>query len=84
VTLVIDTDIDVTLDEAVLNGDEAVRYITSGGYVHHVKKSMALAYVNSDCASAGDKLKVEILGELYDAEVINDAIYNANVANMRS
>lgn len=84
VTLVIDTDIDVTLDEAVLNGDEAVGYITSGGYAHHVKKSMALAYVKSDCATAANRLKVEILGELHDAEVINGAIYDANGANMRS
>lgn len=84
VTLVIDTEIDVTLDEAVLKDDEAVGYITSGGYAHHVKKSMALAYVSADCASAGSKLKVEILGELYDAEVIHGAIYDANGANMRS
>ncbi|NCV69088.1 MAG: aminomethyl transferase family protein, partial [Rhodobacteraceae bacterium] len=35
VTLVIDTPIDVTSDEAVLVGDMAVGYITSGGYAHH-------------------------------------------------
>ena len=38
VTLIIDADIDVTLDEAVLKDGQAVGYITSGGYSHRSKK----------------------------------------------
>ncbi|MCJ8311275.1 MAG: FAD-dependent oxidoreductase, partial [Hyphomicrobiales bacterium] len=84
VTLVIDTDIDVTLDEAVLKEGEAVGYISSGGYAHHVKKSMAMAYVATEHAGAGSKLQVEILGEFHDAEVQAGPVYDANGANMRS
>jgi len=84
VTLSIDTPIDVTLDEAVLSGDEAVGYITSGGYAHHVGKSMAMAYVAAEHAEAGNKLQVEILGEMHDAEVMTGAVYDGNGANMRS
>ena len=42
VTLTIDTPVDVTLDEAILEGGKAVGYISSGGYAHHVGKSMGM------------------------------------------
>ena len=84
VTMTVDTKIDVTLDEAVLSDGEAVGYITSGGYAHHVKRSMAMAYVAADYAVAGTKLDVEILGEMYPAEVLGGPIYDANGANMRA
>ena len=84
VTLVIDTEIDVTLDEAVLHEGAAVGYITSGGYAHRVQKSMAMAYVDAAHAEAGAKLKVEILGEMHDAEVQGAPLYDANGANMRA
>ncbi len=84
VTLVIDTKIDVTLDEAVLKNGEAVGYITSGGYAPHVKKSMAMAYVGIEHAEPGSALQVEILGELCDAEILGGPIYDANGVNMRS
>lgn len=84
VTLVIDTPIDVTLDEAVLKDGVAVGYITSGGYAHRVGKSMALAYVGSDHAAPETALEVEILGEMYKAVVQGGPVYDANGANMRS
>ena len=63
---------------------ETVGYISSGGYAHHVQKSMAMAYVATGHASAGTKLQVEILGEMCDAEVLGAPIYDANGANMRA
>lgn len=84
VTLVIDTPIDVTLDEAVLKNGEAVGYITSGGYGHHVGQSMALAYVNAVNAAPHTKLQVEILGEFRDAEVLGAPAYDPNGGRMRS
>ena len=38
----------------------------------------------SDKATPGTKLQVEILGEFYDAEVLGAPIYDANGANMRA
>ena len=84
VTLTIDTDIDVSLDEAVMVDGDAIGYITSGGYAHHVGKSMAMAYVSTPHAPAGTKLHVEILGELYDAEVQGAPLYDPDGARMRS
>ncbi|MFK7940159.1 MAG: FAD-dependent oxidoreductase [Roseovarius sp.] len=84
VTLVVDTDIDVTLDEAVLVGGEAVGYITSGGYAHRVGHSMAMAYVAAEHATPGTTVQVEILGEMRDAKVQGAPVYDANGANMRA
>ena len=84
VTLVIDTPIDVTLDEAVLKDGEAVGYITSGGYAHIVDKSMALAYVSIQNAEAGAELEVEILGETYKATVQAEPLYDPVGGKMRS
>lgn len=85
VTLVIDVDgIDVSNDEAILIDGAAVGYVSSGGYAHHVKKSMAMGYVGAEHAGAGTKLQVEILGQMYDAEIQGAPLYDANGANMRA
>ena len=84
VTLVIDTPVDVTLDEAVMRDGEAVGYITSGGFAHHVGKSMAMAYVPSALASDGQALEVEILGELRAAKVQGAPVYDPSGDRMRN
>ena len=83
VTLTVDTPMDVTLDEAVLVNDAAVGYITSGGYAHHVGKSMAMAYVASEHAAAGTVVNVEIMGEMYPAEVQGAPLYDPNGGRMQ-
>jgi len=84
VTMIIDVDgIDVSNDEAILKDGQAVGYISSGGYAHHAKKSMAMGYVSTENSEPGTKLQVEILGEFYDAEILGAPIYDANGANMR-
>ena len=66
VTMVIDVDgVDVCNDEAIVKDGEAVGYVSSGGYAHRVKKSMAMGYVKTDLAHAGTQLQVEILGEFF-------------------
>ena len=85
VTMVIDVDgIDVCNDEAILKDGKAVGYVSSGGYAHRVQKSMAMGYVEADYAHAGNQLKVEILGEFYNAEVLGGPIYDPDGTNMRS
>jgi dimethylglycine dehydrogenase len=85
VTLVIDVDgIDVSNDEAILLDGAAIGYVSSGGYAHHVQKSMAMGYVTAEHAGAGTKVQVEILGQMYDAEIQGAPLYDANGANMRA
>jgi dimethylglycine dehydrogenase len=84
VTMTIDVDgIDVSNDEAILKDGEAVGYVSSGGYGHRAGRSMAMGYVTSENAAPGTALQVEILGEMYDAEVLGAPIYDPNGANMR-
>ncbi len=85
VTMTIDVDgIDVSNDEAILKDGEAIGYVSSGGYAHRAGKSMAMGYVATEHAGAGGKVQVEILGEMYDAEILGAPIYDANGANMRA
>lgn len=85
VTMIVDTDdIDVSNDEAILKNGEAVGYVSSGGYAHHVGKSMALGYVPSELAAAGSEVDVEINGTLYRAEIIGEPLYDSNGGRMRS
>jgi len=83
VTLAIDTAIDVSLDEAILKNGEAVGYISSGGYAHHVGKSLAMGYVKSEHAEAGSELEVEILGEFFPAVVQGAPLYDPEGLRMR-
>ena len=85
VTMIVHTDdIDVSNDEAILRGDEAVGYVCSGGYAHHVQKSVALGYIPTPLASGCDDLMVEINGERYRATVQPTPLYDANGGRMRS
>jgi dimethylglycine dehydrogenase len=84
VTMVIDTpDIDVSNDEAIFAGNDCVGYVTSGGYAHHVGKSMALGYVPPELAANYTALEVEILGARYPARVTAAALYDPNGGRMR-
>jgi len=85
ITMVVDVEgIDVSGDEAILSDGQSVGYVSSGGYAHHVKESMAMGYVNADMASPGQVLQVEIMGVMYDAEVLGGPVYDANGAHMRA
>jgi dimethylglycine dehydrogenase len=75
VTLVVDTeDIDVSGDEAVLVGDDCVGHVTSGGYAHHARCSVAMAYVTSALAQDGALFDVEICGARYAAKLIENPL----------
>ncbi len=84
VTLTIDTAIDVTLDEAIMKDGEAIGYISSGGYAHHVGKSMAMGYVSTEYSAPGTRLEVEILGQYYSAEVQGAPLYDPDGTRLRS
>ena len=84
VALVIDTPIDVTLDEAIMKDGEAVGYISSGGFAHYVGKSMAMGYISNKYAQPDTEVHVEILGDLYCAVVQGAPSYDPNGELMRS
>ena len=83
--MIIDTDdIDVSNDEAILKNKKCVGYITSGGYAHHVKKSLALGYVPLELSKHDTNLEVEINGKFYLAHVTGKPLYDSNGEKMKS
>ena len=77
------THLDVSNDEAILKDGECVGYVTSGGYAHHVKQSMAMGYVPTELAAVGTELEIEIIGDVYKATVIDAPLYDPQGLKMR-
>ncbi|MDC3144080.1 FAD-dependent oxidoreductase [Pelagibacteraceae bacterium] len=77
ISLIIETDdIDVTNNEAVMQDDICIGYITSGGYGHYVMKSLAFAYIDMSLFKSKEPLKVEINGIFYNASINSNACYD--------
>ncbi len=84
-TMIVDTtDIDVINDEAIMKDNECVGYVTSGGYAHHVKKSLAFGYLPIHLTKKDTKLKIEINGKFYDAMIIDEPLYDPDGLKMRN
>ena len=84
VTMIVNTkNIDVTNDEAILKDNKCVGYVTSGGYAHFIKKSIALGYVLTDFSKNNTNLEIEINGDLYQACVIENPLYDPLGDRMR-
>ena len=79
----IHTDTDVSGDEAVMHNGECVSYITSGGYGHSVKKSLAMTYLPVELIESNAKLEVEILGEFREASIVKEPLYDPSGSKMR-
>ncbi len=85
VVLAVDADgVDVNRDEPIFHDGECVGYVTSGGFAHYVKRSVALGYVPTALARPGAVFEVEILGEMRPARLQAQPLYDANGGRMRS
>jgi len=83
--LIIETDdIDVTNNEAVVKDGKSIGYITSGGYAHYVKKSIAYSYLDEKILKTNEKFQVEINGNFYDSTIIKEPLYDPRGTKMRS
>ncbi len=76
---------DCIASEPVLDPSGAiVGTTTSGGYAHHLGKSLAIGYVRSDLAEDGAEVALDILGERRRAFVRCDALYDPQNERLRS
>lgn len=84
-TLLIDgpEDADPWGREALYHEGVKVGRLTSGGYSVAFGKSIGMGYVTPDLAVEGTKLKVRMLGALWDAEVTCDSPYDPTNATIR-
>ena len=85
VTLLIDApkDADPWGREALYDGDTKVGRLTSGGYSVHFGKQIGMGYVKPELAKTGQKLKVRMQNQLWDAEVVEDSPYDPSNAVIR-
>jgi dimethylglycine dehydrogenase len=66
---------------SVFAGNQAVGLVTSGVWSHTLERSVALAYVNGNCAAPGTQLTVDIFGERCAATVGREPLFDP--ANLR-
>ena len=85
VTFVVDAaDADVLGDEPVWHDGEVVGWITSGGYAHHVDRSLAQGYISKKLAADGAAgFEIEILGERRGAKIQAEPLFDPEGARMR-
>ena len=70
--------------EAIYQGDELVGRVTSGGFGARTGKSLALAMVRPDLAAFGTSLSLGILGERFEATVIEDSPHDPDNSRLRA
>lgn len=77
------TDADVKGDEPIYHKGEIVGYVTSGGYAHYVKKSVAIGMVDRRLIKDGARFEIEILGEKRPAVLVTQALLDPEGLRMR-
>ncbi len=75
---------DVLGDEPVWHDGEVVGWVTSGGYSHHSRASVALGYVPSAVADADSGFEIEILGIRRSATRLDRCLFDASGERMRA
>ncbi|UOA32994.1 4-methylaminobutanoate oxidase (formaldehyde-forming) [Sulfitobacter sp. DSM 110093] len=86
VTLLIDgpEDADPWGREVLYNGERRTGRLTSGGYSVAFGKSIGMGYVQLQDAVVGTKLKVKMLDQLWEAEVVEDSPYDPKNQRIRA
>ena len=79
-------DCDARGSEAIYgeDGKTLVGRVTTGSYGWRVGKSLALAMVKPDLAGEGNKFKIKILGELFDATIIPESPFDPENERLRA
>jgi dimethylglycine dehydrogenase len=70
--------------ESLLHEGRAVGYVTSGAYGHCIGQSLAAGYVPAALARDGERLDIDILGDLCPATIHLAPLYDPQGARLRS
>ena len=83
-TFVVDAlDADVVADEPIWKNGAVVGFVTSGGYAHFQKKSVALGLIPTEMIEEGAAFEIEILGEKRAATLITQPLLDPRGERMR-
>ena len=67
-----------------MKNGKSIGYITSGGFAHYVKKSIAYTYIDKEILKTSEKLEVEINGDFFNCSIIKEPLYDPRGTKMRS
>ena len=76
-------DADVVAYEPVFIDDYVQGFCTSGGYSHHAGKSIAIALIPREYATAGKIVEIEIMGKRRKATLIAEHLFDPDGSAMR-
>ncbi len=76
-------DADVIGDEAIWHCGKVVGWVTSGGYAHGAKKSVAMGYVPKDIADEAGGFEIELLGKRHKARLQSGPLFDPGADRMR-
>lgn len=69
---------------SLMEADTVVGTITSGDWGHRVGMNLAYAFVDSKYATEGQKVRLDLCGDLIDATVIPPSPYDPEFAKLRA
>ena len=70
------TDADALGNNPIYLDGKVIGRATSGGYGHRIQKSLVLAMINPSNIKIGLKVKIDILGNKFDASIIEESPYD--------
>ncbi len=83
-TFVVDADdADAWGDEPIWKDGKVVGFVTSGGYAHHAGESVAMGFLPVALIEEGQRVQIEILGELRAARLITQPLFDPRAERMR-
>jgi dimethylglycine dehydrogenase len=71
------TDADVLGNNPIYDNGSVVGRATSGDFGFRLNKSIALGMVKPEFAEVGQKLKIDILGKMHEASIVEESPYDA-------
>jgi dimethylglycine dehydrogenase len=75
---------DVIGDEPIWHDGEVVGRVTSGGYAHASRASVAMGYVPAELATASAGFEIEVLGHRRQAIRLDECLFDPRGERMRS
>ncbi len=76
-------DADAVAWEPIWKDGAVVGYVTSGGYAHHVEKSVALGFVPTAMIAEGATFEIELLGEMRKATLFRQPLFDPRAERLR-
>ena len=70
------TDADVLGNNPIYKDKEVVGRATGGDFGFRLNKSIAIGMVKPEIATTGQKLKIDILGKMHDATILDESPYD--------